>query len=96
MSGPERTEAEMAERIAAFEAAPAAPESWPSSREAQDVMSYVCDTFVARGDSEAGHSYEDEAHGLALAYIREGRGDAAELARIALMTDDIKFDRWYA
>lgn len=27
MSAPERTEAEMAERIAAFEAAPAAPES---------------------------------------------------------------------
>ena len=48
------------------------------------------------GDDEGAHSEEDRLRGAVLRAIADGNPDAAELARIALLTDDIEFARWCA
>lgn len=51
------------------------------------------------GDPEAAHVREDQLREDVLRAIATGevrRKDAAEMARLALTTDDISFDRWYA
>lgn len=48
------------------------------------------------GDDEGAHSEEDRLRGDVLRAIAGGNPNAAELARIALLTDDIEFSRWCA
>lgn len=47
-------------------------------------------------DPETAHIAEDNFRADVLEAIANGSPDAAELARIALSTDDIGFARWYA
>lgn len=49
-------------------------------------------------DNEAAHEAEDRLWHSVLVSIAEGtcEDDPADLARIALRTDDIPFIRWYA
>lgn len=51
------------------------------------------------GDPEAAHIEEDNIWHIVLRHVADGhqtRHGAAELAKMALETDEIKFDRWYA
>ncbi len=48
------------------------------------------------GDCEAAHSEEDKLHVDVLREIAKGGMFAEELAKAALRTLDIEFERWYA
>jgi len=53
--------------------------------------------IAAEGDSEAAHSLEDHIRGAVLEAIADGSAeDARALARVALSTADIEFERWMA
>lgn len=45
-------------------------------------------------DPEAAHSEEDDLHRIALTAIAAGAENASEIARIALSTSDLEFERW--
>ena len=47
-------------------------------------------------DDEAAHSQEDRLYADVLRYLAAGLGEAAELAREALKTEEIAFGRWCA
>ena len=51
---------------------------------------------MASHDDEAAHSYEDQLHQAVLQEIADGATNAAEMARAALKTTEIKFCRWCA
>jgi hypothetical protein len=47
-------------------------------------------------DNESAHAEEDQLHVKVLAGIAAGAPNAAELAREALRTGELDFQRWYA
>jgi hypothetical protein len=49
--------------------------------------------LAARGDTEGAHGREDELHRHVLEAIAAGAPNAAELAKYALTTTNIKFQR---
>lgn len=61
-----------------------------------DVFDRVKAIEAMAGDEETAHAAEDELHTDVLQEIAAGSPYAAQLAREALRTLDLKFDRWYA
>ena len=47
-------------------------------------------------DDEVAHGQEDQLYADVLRYLAAGLGEAAELAREALKTEEISFARWCA
>jgi hypothetical protein len=53
--------------------------------------------MAAGADSEEAHLLEDAMHASVLEAIADGRAaDPAQLARTALSSSEIRFERWYA
>jgi hypothetical protein len=64
-----------------------------------DVEQLIQHLREIAGDAEAAHGLEDGIRDNVLTTIASGEltaGEAAELARLALTTADVKFDRWFA
>lgn len=63
----------------------------------KDVRAEVESIEKMKGDSECAHCAEDELHQAVLQAIADGSAvDPRECARLALMTAQIRFSRWYA
>ena len=61
-----------------------------------DVKRMVENIDAVKDDPEVAHSGEDALYQLVLCAIRDGAFDARGLAREALKTRTLKFERWYA
>lgn len=62
-----------------------------------EVANRVAEIRALRGDDEVQHSKEDELHRDVLLAIAEGRAeDPAGVARMALTSLRLKFNRWAA
>lgn len=62
-----------------------------------DVIKLLSEIEHADCDQERAHALEDDLFVEVLSAIAEGQCDnPAELARLALRSRDIEFDRWYA
>ncbi|GAA0972808.1 hypothetical protein Q7689_00470 [Nocardiopsis tropica] len=62
----------------------------------QDVASRVNYVNNLRGDDEVAHSEEDDLYADVLQAIADGADSPAALARVALGTKSINFNRWCA
>lgn len=63
---------------------------------ANDAHAWVDLIRDIAGDPEAAHSSEDGLHVAILEAIAAGAENPVELARIALLTVNMDFSRWYA
>ena len=66
---------------------------------AEDVRRRVrelAEEYTRKGDNEEAHCREDGLWVDVLTAIAAGAPDAAELAKAALETDALTFERWYA
>lgn len=62
----------------------------------EDAQRGVDKVRAMAGDNEGAHSEEDAFHMAVLASIAAGCENPAELAKIALQTEAIDYERWYA
>lgn len=95
MSAPELSAAEAA-RVAEFEAAPAAPESWPTTLGVEQVQEFLAHLRGITDDDERAHGYEDSLRDYALRLIAEGAANPETIALVALATGNLPFKRWAA
>lgn len=62
----------------------------------EEVKQELAKIVANEGDDEAQHAMEDDLRTAVLKHIAAGGEDAAELAALALTTENMNFARWCA